>query len=224
MIPELKFDENGLIPVITQDAKSGQVLMFAFANREAIEKTLETTEAHYYSRSRQELWHKGATSGHLQKIKEISYDCDSDALLYKVEQSGVACHTGEYSCFYRNIATKEQPSLGEVMALLQKVVDKRLQELPEGSYVTKMHQKGIGYICQKVVEEAGETIVAALQNKREELIDEVADVLFHLTVLLRESNVDLLEVTNKLYKRHQKNRVHEVHLHKDDMLCIAINP
>ncbi len=204
MIPELKFDEQGLIPVITQDAESGQVLMFAFANREALEKTLTTGEAHYYSRSRQEIWHKGATSGHFQKLKEIRYDCDSDAVLYKVLQTGVACHTGEYSCFYRSITFEAEPSLGEVMALLQRVVDKRLQELPEGSYVSKMHEKGLGYICQKVVEEAGETIVAALQGKRDELLDEAADLLFHLTVLLRESDVDLLEVMKKLHKRHQE--------------------
>ncbi len=209
MISELKFDEHDLIPVITQDAESGQVLMFAFANREALDKTLETGEAHYYSRSRQELWHKGATSGHFQSLQEIRYDCDGDAVLYRVLQKGAACHIGEYSCFHRSITSEAitselEPSSGEVMMLLQRVIDKRLQELPEGSYVSKIHSKGLGYICQKVVEEAGETIVAALQNKREELLDEAADLLFHLTVLLRESKVDLLEVMKNLYERHKE--------------------
>ena len=205
MIPPLKFDKDELIPVITQDAESGQVLMFAFANKEALEQTLTTGEAHYYSRSRQEIWHKGATSGHFQKVKEVRYDCDSDAVLYRVLQAGVACHTGEYSCFYRSITPEAEPSLGEVMALLQRVVAKRLQELPEGSYISKMHNKGLGYVCQKVVEEAGETIVAALQGKHEELLDETADLLFHLIVLLQESKVGLLGVTKKLYERHQQS-------------------
>lgn len=207
IISELKFDKQGLIPVITQDFESGQVLMFAFANSEALEKTLITEEAHYYSRSRKEIWHKGATSSHIQKLIEIRYDCDNDVILYRVKQIGAACHTGKYSCFYRSTVTEATPSLGEVMALLQRVIDQRLQDLPEGSYVSKMHTKGLGYVCQKVVEEAGEVIVAALENKQEELVSEAADMVFHLTVLLRESGVSLLEVMTELQQRHQEKTV-----------------
>lgn len=201
-LPPVNFDERGLVPVVTQDALSGEVLMLAYANREALEKTLETQQAHYYSRSRDELWRKGATSGNTQEVVEVRVDCDEDALLYRVRQTGPACHTGERSCFYRS-SDEEQTSLGETMALLERVVDERLETLPEGSYVTKMHERGKGYVAQKVVEEAGESIVAALENKPDELVGEAADLLFHLTVLLRESGVNLQNVSDELVQRHQ---------------------
>ena len=200
----MRFDERGLVPVVTQDALSGEVLMLAYANREALYATLQTGQAHYWSRSRGELWHKGATSGHVQEILEVRYDCDEDTVLYRVHQQGAACHTGEYSCFYRTVGDVYQPSLGEVMALLERVVMDRLKELPEGSYVTKMHNRGIGYVAQKVVEEAGESIVAALERKPDELVGEAADLLFHLTVLLHESGVSLSDVAAKLAARHQE--------------------
>ena len=204
-LPTISFDERGLVPVVTQDALSGEVLMLAYANQEALSKTLETHQAHYYSRSRNELWRKGATSGNTQEVTEVRVDCDEDALLYRVKQAGPACHTGERSCFYRS-SDGEQTSLGETMALLERVVNERLKGLPEGSYVTKMHERGKGYVAQKVVEEAGESIVAALENKPDELIGEAADLLFHLTVLLRESGVSLQEVSDELVKRHQKKQ------------------
>ena len=204
-LPPVNFDERGLVPVVTQDALSGEVLMLAYANQESLSKTLETSQAHYYSRSRGELWRKGATSGNTQEVTEVRVDCDEDALLYRVKQSGPACHTGERSCFYRS-SDEEQTSLGETMALLEGVVNERLETLPENSYVTKMHERGKGYVAQKVVEEAGESIVAALENKPEELIGEAADLLFHLTVLLRESSVSLQEVSDELVKRHQKKQ------------------
>lgn len=203
--PKINFDERGLVPVVTQDALSGEVLMLAYANQEALGKTLETHQAHYYSRSRGELWRKGATSGNTQEVVEVRVDCDEDALLYRVRQSGPACHTGERSCFYRS-SDEAQASLGETMALLERVVNERLETLPEGSYVTKMHQRGKGYVAQKVVEEAGESIVAALENKPDELIGEAADLLFHLTVLLRESGVSLREVSDELVQRHQEKQ------------------
>ena len=202
-VSALSFDAHGLIPVVTQDAVSGQVLMLAYADQAAVVKTLATLEAHYYSRSRGELWHKGATSGHVQKIVEIRLDCDEDALLYRVEQTGAACHTGEYSCFYRGLTEPTPPGIGEMMGTLGRVVESRLQELPEGSYVAKLHERGLGYVSQKVVEEAGESIVAALEGKRSELIGEAADLLFHLTVLLQESGVSLQDVAAKLAERHQ---------------------
>jgi len=198
----LTFDDQGLIPVVTQDALSGEVLMFAYATLGALQKTLETGEAHYYSRSRGELWHKGATSGHLQEVLEVRYDCDADAVLYRVKQRGAACHTGHRSCFYRTLGDAGPPSIGEMMGLLERVVESRLAELPEGSYVTKLHARGKGYVAQKVVEEAGESIVAALEGKPDELVGEAADLLFHLTVLLKESGVGLQEVAAKLSGRH----------------------
>lgn len=199
----LAFDAHGLVPVVTQDAVSGQVLMLAYANLEAVTKTLSTREAHYYSRSRGELWHKGATSGHVQKIVEVRFDCDEDVLLYRVRQTGAACHTGEYSCFYRSLSEPAPPGIGEMMGVLERVVRDRLQRLPEGSYVAKLHERGLGYVSQKVVEEAGESIVAALEGKPDELIGEAADLLFHLTVLLQESGVGLQDVAAKLAERHQ---------------------
>jgi phosphoribosyl-ATP pyrophosphohydrolase/phosphoribosyl-AMP cyclohydrolase len=205
-IATLNFDERGLLPVITQDALSGEVLMLAYANREAIEKTLATQEAHYYSRSRQELWQKGATSGHVQRLVELRFDCDSDALLYRVEQQGVACHTGQRSCFYRSHGQVQTPSLGQMMAILEAVVVERLERLPEGSYVARLHEKGLGYIAQKVVEEAGETIVAALEHKPQELLAESADLFFHLTVLLRESGLSLADVAEVLHQRYEEKQ------------------
>ncbi len=198
----LSFDSRGLIPVVAQDASSGQVLMLAYADRKAVEQTLSTREAHYYSRSRGELWRKGATSGHVQRVLEVRYDCDGDALLYRVEQTGAACHTGETSCFYRPLTEAVPPGIGEMMGTLERTVETRLRELPEGSYVAKLHARGLGYVSQKVVEEAGESIVAALQNKPDELVGEAADLLFHLTVLLQESGVSLQDVAAKLAERH----------------------
>ncbi len=205
-LSELNFDARGLVPVVTQDATSSQVLMLAYANLEAVTQTLQTREAHYYSRSRGELWRKGATSGHVQRIVEVRFDCDEDALLYRVLQTGAACHTGEQSCFYRSLGEPAAPGIGEMMGVLEGVVKDRLHRLPEGSYVAKLHERGLGYVAQKVVEEAGESIVAALEGKQGELVGEAADLLFHLTVLLHESGVSLQEVAAKLSERHQERR------------------
>jgi phosphoribosyl-ATP pyrophosphohydrolase/phosphoribosyl-AMP cyclohydrolase len=203
-LPEIKFDERGLVPVVVQDAESGEVLMLAYANQEALTRTVETGETHYFSRSRQELWRKGATSGHSQQVVEVRFDCDEDALLYRVRQTGPACHTGEHSCFFRSLAPGETaPSTGEVMALLERVVDDRYRSLPDGSYVTKLHQRGLGYIAQKVIEEAGERVVAALERQDDALVDEVADLLFHLMVLLKERDVRFQEVAETLAARHR---------------------
>jgi phosphoribosyl-AMP cyclohydrolase / phosphoribosyl-ATP pyrophosphohydrolase len=204
MLPDLKFDERGLIPIITQDADTGEVLMFAYATQEALEKTLATKQAHYFSRSRNELWHKGATSGNTQEVAEVRFDCDEDAVLYRVKPKGPACHTGEQSCFYRTLGEEGQLSMGDVMGLLERVVSERLTNLPEGSYVTKLHEHGIGYIAQKVVEEAGESIVAALEKKDDELLAEAADLLFHLTVLVKERGLSLTQVSKVLEERHYK--------------------
>ncbi|MFO8149848.1 MAG: bifunctional phosphoribosyl-AMP cyclohydrolase/phosphoribosyl-ATP diphosphatase HisIE [Trueperaceae bacterium] len=206
------WDASGLVPVVAQDATSGDVLTLAYANALALRRTLETGEAHYWSRSRSELWRKGATSGNVQRVREVRLDCDGDALLYRVDPAGPACHTGERSCFFRAPGDEarvpvegpvDAAGIGAVMGLLQRVVDERLATLPEGSYVAKLHRRGVGYVAQKVVEEAGETVVAALQGQDEELLGEAADLLFHLTVLLRERGHDLDAVARVLAGRHR---------------------
>jgi phosphoribosyl-AMP cyclohydrolase / phosphoribosyl-ATP pyrophosphohydrolase len=212
-VTAVAWDAAGLVPVVAQDASSGDVLTLAYANALALRRTLETGEAHYWSRSRDELWRKGATSGNVQRVREVRVDCDGDALLYRVDPAGPACHTGERSCFFRAPGHEarvpvegpvEAAGIGAVMGLLQRVVDERLATLPEGSYVAKLHRRGVGYVAQKVVEEAGETVVAALQGQDEELLGEAADLLFHLTVLLRERGHDLDAVARVLAGRHRE--------------------
>lgn len=220
--PALRFDERGLLPVVVQDVVDGTVLMLAYADHEALERTLATGEGHYYSRSRQRLWRKGETSGNVQAVREVLYDCDADTLLYRVEQAGVACHTGERSCFHRSLRvvgrhpeaaasvelepTADRPTMGDAIELLAAVVAQRLATLPEGSYVRRLHERGLGYVSQKVVEEAGETIVAALQGKRDDLREEAADLLFHLAVLLAETGVGWDELAGTLVERHRDTR------------------
>lgn len=202
----LRFDERGLVPVVTQDAAGGKVLMLAYANAEAVAATLATGAAHYYSRSRAGLWRKGETSGNVQRVVAVRYDCDGDALLYVVEQTGPACHTGELSCFHNDLMTaagdSSHPAIGDALELLERVVAERLANPREGSYVWRMHQRGVGYVSQKVIEEAGETVVAALERKDAELVEESADLLFHLGVLLAERGVPWSRVAATLLARH----------------------
>ena len=209
----VRFDEGGLVPVVVVDAGDGAVLMLAYADREALDHTVTTGQAHYHSRSRGTLWRKGATSGNVQTVVEVVCDCDADALLYRVHQSGPACHTGERSCFHGPLARAEgagtssdqdhSSSVGEVLELLERVVADRLVTLPQGSYVRRLHERGVGYVAQKVIEEAGETVVAALEQKDRELTGETADLLFHLSVLLAERGVKWDEVAAVLLARHR---------------------
>jgi phosphoribosyl-ATP pyrophosphohydrolase/phosphoribosyl-AMP cyclohydrolase len=203
-LDDVAFGADGLVPVVAQEAGSGEVLMLAWADREALAATLATGQAHYHSRSRDRLWRKGATSGHVQDVVEVRLDCDGDAVLYQVRQTGPACHTGARSCFHRPLSASEDGVPAEAFALLQRVVDDRLRDLPDGSYVARMHRRGAGYVAQKVVEEAGETIVAALEDRPEELRGEAADLLFHLTVLLRERGLSLADVGTTLIARHRE--------------------
>jgi len=213
-VADVRFDERGLVPVVVVDAGDGAVLMLAYADREALEHTIATGQAHYHSRSRGTLWRKGATSGNVQSVVDVVCDCDADALLYRVHQTGPACHTGERSCFHSPLAHSaatdtagrvphEKLSVGAVMELLERVVSDRLATLPQGSYVRRLHERGIGYVAQKVIEEAGETIVAALEQKDRELTGETADLLFHLSVLLAERGVAWDEVAEVLLARHR---------------------
>jgi phosphoribosyl-ATP pyrophosphohydrolase/phosphoribosyl-AMP cyclohydrolase len=199
----IRYDENGLVPVVTQDANTGEVLMLAYANEEAIRKTVESGEAHYHSRSRDELWYKGATSGNTQKMVEIRLDCDGDALLYRVDPRGPACHTGAYSCFFTSLAGSdgETLSLGRTLERLAGTIAERHREMPEGSYTAKLLQRGTGRVAQKVGEEAVEVVVAAL--KGENLAEEMADLLYHLMVLLEERDVPVDEVARVLDERHR---------------------
>lgn len=201
--PEIRFDEYGLVPVIAQDAKTNEVLTLAYANQEAVEKTVATGEAHYYSRSRSELWRKGETSGNTQRIVEVRLDCDGDALLYRVEPRGPACHTGERSCFFTPVyrETEEVPNLGQTLTRLAGTIAGRHEEMPQGSYTAKLFQRGTGYAAQKVGEEAVEVVVAALEG--EELAEETADLLYHLLVLLEERGVKPEEVARVLDERHR---------------------
>jgi phosphoribosyl-ATP pyrophosphohydrolase/phosphoribosyl-AMP cyclohydrolase len=204
---EIRFDERGLVPVIAQDATTGAVLTLAYANREAVERTLESGEAHYYSRSRGELWRKGATSGNTQRVVEVRVDCDGDALLYRVLPSGPACHTGEESCFFTTLASGRvdpgngvEADFGTIVDGLAGTIAQRHREMPEGSYTAKLLGGGTERVAQKVGEEAVEVVVAALRGER--LAEEAADLVYHLLVLLEERGVGIGEVAGVLRDRH----------------------
>ncbi|MER1279258.1 bifunctional phosphoribosyl-AMP cyclohydrolase/phosphoribosyl-ATP diphosphatase HisIE [Bacillus sp. C15(2022)] len=201
---ELRFNEDGLIPAIVQDAASKEVLTLAYMNKESYEKTLETKETWFYSRSRQALWHKGETSGNTQAVKGIRYDCDQDALLVLVEPSGPACHTGSYSCFTKEQAEEQAADRFGIMNELERVIAERQAEMPEGAYTTYLFREGVDKILKKVGEEASEVIIAAKNRDHEELKWEAADLLYHLLVLLREQSLPLDDVLDVLKKRHSE--------------------
>ncbi|MBT9135794.1 MAG: Phosphoribosyl-AMP cyclohydrolase [Firmicutes bacterium] len=200
---KLQFAENGLIPVVIQDALTERVLMLAYMNEEALQKTILTGQTWFYSRSRQELWNKGATSGHFQQVKRIDYDCDSDALLMRVEQVGNVCHTGATSCFYRTLFGDEFVVTANFLVELEQIIAERKVTKPAGSYTAKLFEQGLDRILKKIGEEAGEVIIAAKNQDRSELIYESSDLLFHLLVLLAEKNVALAEVLRELADRHR---------------------
>ena len=205
MIESITFDQNGLVPAIVQDAASKEVLTLAYMNEESLKKTIETKETWFYSRSRQELWHKGATSGNTQTVVEIRYDCDQDAILVLVQPEGPACHTGAYTCFSETIDKQEVQAPQDrfqILNTLETLLAERESELPEGSYTTYLFTEGVDKILKKVGEEAGEVIIAAKNRDHDELKWEVADLLFHLMVLLREQKLPLDEVLNVLEERH----------------------
>jgi phosphoribosyl-ATP pyrophosphohydrolase/phosphoribosyl-AMP cyclohydrolase len=214
-LDEIKFDAHGLIPAIAQDAKSGEVLMLAYMSRESIEKTLETGRVYYYSRSRKELWRKGDTSGNIQELKGFYYDCDMDALLLKIDQTGVACHTGERSCFYRRldldgVSAEEQDSVGPaILQRLAGVIEERAGKDPESSYVARLLTEGLPLINEKVMEEAGELTEAATDKDAKEIVHEAADLLFHSMVLLKSQGVDISDVFGELQRRFGTSGIEE---------------
>ena len=210
-IKAVKFDEKGLVPVIAQDLHSKKVRMLAYMNEEALVKTLETGKVHYYSRSRQKLWLKGETSSHYQYLKSISIDCDGDTLLLQIEQAGgISCHTGHSSCFYRELkddlveaeqvktTTKEEAGM---LAELYNVISERKAHPKEGSYTNYLFDKGLNKILKKVGEECTEVIIAAKEEDNKELTFEIADLIYHLTVMMTEKGVSWEDVSEELGKR-----------------------
>ena len=202
----IKLNEQGLVPAIAQDADTGQVLMLGYMNPGSLKRTVEGVQVWFYSRSREDLWHKGEISGNYLNFKEAWLDCDGDTLLLKVKPDGPACHTGETSCFYTPLdgvpeeyeATETGPGiLSELFAVIQD----RQRDPPEGSYTAKLLQAGMGRIAQKVIEEAGETAIAAVQEDQEGLPKEVADLLYHTLVLLAASGVTPNQVWEELRNR-----------------------
>jgi phosphoribosyl-ATP pyrophosphohydrolase/phosphoribosyl-AMP cyclohydrolase len=207
---ELSFDEQGLIPAVVQGVADGRVLMVAYMNREAFDKTLETNEAHFWSRSRNALWRKGATSGNVMKVVEIRVDCDADCLLLKVEPAGPACHTGRESCFFTTVGPESsgeaKASLSETLTELRDVIRRRKEERPEGSYTAKLFNGGLDRITKKVGEEAVEVVIAGKNRDAGELVRESADLLYHLLVLWEEMDLDDSSVAAELRRRAGSTR------------------
>lgn len=198
----LTFDQNGLLPAIVQDWYTGEVLMQAYMNAEAVDRTVESGRSWFWSRSRQKLWNKGETSGHFQFVKDIRYDCDLDCLLLLVEQRGPACHTNEHTCFHRALdGERLRPAVYETLTRLYDLIEERKRLMPAGSYTTGLYEKGTDTILKKVGEEAAELIVAAKGGDREEVIYEAADLFYHVNVLLAGSGVTLAEVYEELLTR-----------------------
>lgn len=200
-IDKLKFDEKGLIPAIVQDYYTKQVLTVAYMNRESLEITLKEGYTCFYSRSRQELWRKGETSGNTQKVVSITSDCDRDALVVEVIKNGPACHTGAESCFFNveYVSDDETPFSYEA---LYKMIEGRKTQPKEGSYTTYLFDKGMDKILKKVGEESTEVIIAGAKNDREETIYEIADLAYHIMVMMVQQGIQLKDVTAELAKRH----------------------
>jgi phosphoribosyl-ATP pyrophosphohydrolase/phosphoribosyl-AMP cyclohydrolase len=198
---EIAFDERGLVPCVMQDWRTGEVLTLAYMNAEALRRTRETGEMHFFSRSRQELWHKGATSGNTMAVKAIRYDCDGDALLALVEPRGPACHTGERSCFYRGQFDQAAPH--EVLPTLERTIAARAASRPDGSYTATL-LAAPARIGEKVQEEAEEVARAAREESDERVAEEAADVLYHLAVLLRSRELTLADPQQVLDGRRRQ--------------------
>jgi phosphoribosyl-AMP cyclohydrolase / phosphoribosyl-ATP pyrophosphohydrolase len=199
MFPEVRFDERGLVPCVAQDSASGEVLTLAYVNEESLRLTVETGEMHFYSRSRGRIWRKGEESGNVLKLRQLRCDCDGDAVLALVEPTGPACHTGERSCFYRELGGETpEPVAHEALAALQRTLRSRAAERPQGSYTVKLLDDP-GLIGEKVAEEAEEVVRAAREESEERVAEEAADLLYHLSVLLASRDVSqaaVMEVLN----------------------------
>lgn len=205
-IDNIVFDKNGLIPAIVQDDLTGNVLMLAYMNEEAITKTIKTKETWFYSRSRNELWNKGATSGNRQQVKRLSLDCDQDAILVEVIPMGPACHTGEESCFYQSVYAEEELKRDIINELVTEI--RHRQENPvDGSYTSYLFREGLDKILKKVGEESSEVIIGAKNRDKQELTSELADLVYHVLVLMEESKVSVDDVKKELLNRRSKRQV-----------------
>lgn len=206
----IRWNQDGLVVAVVQDEATGEVLMVAWMNEEALRRTLETGEAHFWSRSRRELWHKGATSGNYLYVREIRADCDGDALLLRVAPQGPACHTGHRSCFFRgtaDIPSGRHPA--DVLNELFAVILSRKEQAPPDSYTAHLFQEGEDAILQKLGEEAVEVILAAKGQGNERVVAEVADLLYHLLVLLAARGLTLTDVEKELARRFRERRTRE---------------
>ncbi len=201
---EFKLNDQGLIPCIVQDFKTNEVLMMAYMNEEAYQQTIETGKMTYYSRSREQLWIKGETSGHYQYVRSLSLDCDKDTILAKVMQVGAACHTGSHSCFYRELVKKEFKDLSPTTVFhdVFDVILDRKEHPKEGSYTNYLFEKGLDKILKKCGEEATEIIIAAKNPNAEELKYEIADFLYHMMVLMADRGLDWDDIMTELANRH----------------------
>ncbi len=202
-----------LIPAIIQDYRTREVLMLAYMDRVSLKKSMEEGSTWFWSRSRNKLWKKGETSGNIQTIKDIKYDCDNDAILILVDQKGPACHTGNRTCFYRTLTDPERDidfdkkmepvSKGEIIKSLNDVIKKRITEGAKGSYTFSLHKKGLDEILKKFGEEAIEVILAAKHQKKEDIIYEISDLIYHLLVLMGEKNIDPGQIYDELTSRRK---------------------
>ena len=197
-LDEIKFDERGLVPAIVQNAKTREVLTLAYMNEESLARTIQTSETWFWSRSRNELWHKGETSGNTQRVVSLAVDCDRDAIVVLVDPAGPACHTGSVSCFETPAAQN-----GSLLTRLYELIQSRERERPAGSYTTYLFDEGLDKILKKLGEESAETIIAAKNDDRARLVSEVSDLVYHLLVLLVARGVSLEEIANELEQRRR---------------------
>lgn len=202
-ISALKFDQNGLVPVVVQDSSTGEVLMLAYMNKEALELTIQTGYMHYFSRSRNKIWRKGETSGNVQKLKSLFLDCDGDTLLAIVEQTGAACHTGNKTCFFTALEGDKKKVTTDIIFELIKTINDRRQNKVEGSYTCYLFEKGLDKILKKIGEEATEVVIGAKNGKKEEVIYEISDLMYHLSVLLAYFNLDWTDILKSLEERRK---------------------
>src|SRR4029434_3795754 len=200
ILAKARFNSDGLIPAVVQDARTREVLTVAYMNQEALRLTLEKGETHFYSRSRKALWHKGETSGNFQKVRHVALACDCDTVLVEAEALGPACHTGSYSCF------GVEPGLGGSLAQLYDLIAARKETRPEGSYTTRLFEEGIDKIVKKLGEEAVETVIAAKNDSSQRIVEETADLVYHLLVTLVARGVSLEEIAEELRNRQKTGK------------------
>ena len=201
-IEKVKFDDCGLVPAIVQDVHTREVLTLAYMNRQSLARTIETGQTWFWSRSRNELWHKGETSGNTQDVVSLASDCDDDAIVVLVNPAGPACHTGARSCFA--VEREGEEHTGGLLDELYALIQQRQRERPEGSYTTYLFDKGLDKILKKVGEESAETIIAAKNDDAKQLVAETADLLYHLLVMLVARNINLDDVRDELAQRRKR--------------------